>query len=116
MMHDVYLGETEESQVAGDRQTTGDASKVDVDELAWVQRAMEVIGVGTEMPAVYTACHPSLRFTRRVISLIRTGARRLLRIFLWTQRKFTCTGRKEPNLHRPCSPACREHGPSAERP
>lgn len=46
MMHDVYLGETEESQVAGDRQTTGDASKVNVDELAWVQRAMEVGGVG----------------------------------------------------------------------
>lgn len=45
-MHDHYLRETEESQVARDRQTTGDAREVDVDELAWIQRAMEVGGVG----------------------------------------------------------------------
>ena len=46
MMHDVYLRETEEAQVARDRQTAGDTSEVDVDKLARIQRAMEVGGVG----------------------------------------------------------------------
>ena len=45
-MDDVYLRETEEAQVACDRQTAGNACEVDIDELAWVQRAMEVGGVG----------------------------------------------------------------------
>ena len=46
------------------------------------------MGVGMTMPAVYTACHTSFWCTRRVISLISTGASRLLRSRLCTQRKL----------------------------
>ena len=48
-------------------------------------------GLGRTTPAVYTAWKSPVALTRRVISLIRTGATRLLRIFLWTQRKFIST-------------------------
>jgi hypothetical protein len=34
-------------------------------------------GRGSTTPAVYTACQRSVRLTRRVISLMSTGARRL---------------------------------------
>lgn len=48
-------------------------------------------GLGSTTPAVYTAWKMPCKLTRLVISLIRTGATRLERSFLWTQRKFIST-------------------------
>lgn len=48
-------------------------------------------GLGSTTPAVYTAWKIPCRLTRLVISLISTGATRLERSFLWTQRKLIST-------------------------
>ncbi|BAS73954.1 Os01g0708201 [Oryza sativa Japonica Group] len=47
-----------------------------------------VMGVGRTTPAVYAACQMFSWWTRRVTSRMSTGARRLDRSFLWTQRKL----------------------------
>jgi hypothetical protein len=46
------------------------------------------MGVGSTTPAVYTACQMFFRLTRRVTSLINTGASRFERSFLCAQRKL----------------------------
>jgi len=48
-------------------------------------------GLGNTTPAVYTAWKIPFKLTRRVISLIKTGATRLLRSFLWTHKKLIST-------------------------
>lgn len=48
-------------------------------------------GLGSTTPAVYTAWKMPCKLTLLVISLIRTGATRLERSFLWTQRKLIST-------------------------
>lgn len=48
-------------------------------------------GLGSTTPAVYTAWKMPCKLTRLVISLIKTGATRLERSFLWTHRKFIST-------------------------
>ena len=45
------------------------------DRWKYLQRAT---GLGSTTPAVYTACHTSVRLTRRVTSLISTGASRFV--------------------------------------
>ena len=51
----------------------------------------QATGLGRTTPAVYTAWNIPLRWTRRVISRINTGATRFDRSFLWTQRKLIST-------------------------